>query len=161
MEYSSIHATEDQLDQICAIWEAGWHEAHAAIVPGNLAQLRTHESFLERAAELIENTFVASDGTAVLGFYMVKDDELYQMYVAPKARGVGLAQALISDAEKRIRAQGHTSAWLACAVGNDRAGRFYEKAGWMNSGATVVELDTSSGAFPLEVWRFVKDLNTS
>ena len=90
---------------------------------------------------------------------MVTEDELYQMYVSRDARGTGIAQALITDAENRIRGAGQPSAWLACAVGNERAGRFYEKSGWINSGQTIVELDTSSEAFPLEVWKFVKDLN--
>lgn len=158
MTYFLEDAGKDQIPQIAAIWEAGWHEAHADIVPAELRELRSTQSFLDRADEYLENTRVACAADEVLGFCMVKDDELYQMYVSPKARGSGAAQALIADAEFRIRDAEHTVAWLACAVGNARAARFYEKTGWVNAGRQVVELDTSGGAFPLEVWRFQKPL---
>lgn len=159
MDYSIKPATDGLVEQISAIWETSWHEAHAEIVPPELAELRNTQSFLERTSENIESTVIAIDGTTVLGFCMVKEDELYQMYVSRGARGSGVAQALMSDAERRIRSNGYASAWLACAVGNERAGRFYEKSGWTNMGRTVVELDTSSGPFPLEVWRFERDLH--
>ncbi|MFQ6550444.1 GNAT family N-acetyltransferase [Aestuariibius sp. 2305UL40-4] len=92
---------------------------------------------------------------------MTKENKLQQMYVSPKARGSGVAQALMEDAENRISTAGHPMAWLACAVGNGPASRFDEKSGWTNAGRHVVALDTSDGAFPLEVWRFEKQLSTS
>ncbi|WP_300030755.1 GNAT family N-acetyltransferase [uncultured Roseobacter sp.] len=159
MDYRIVPATNGFVKQISAIWETGWQEAHANIVPPQLAKLRNRQSFTERALENVGGTAVAIDGTTVLGFCMVKQDELYQMYVSPDARGTGVAQALINEAENRVRANGYATAWLACAVGNERAGRFYEKSGWINTGRTIVELDTSSGPFHLEVWRFEKDLH--
>lgn len=156
MHYSLETPTEGHVEQICAIWGSGWHEAHADIVPHRLCELRTEDSFRERALENLACTRIAVDGANVLGFCMVKDDELYQMYVSPVARGSGVAKALIGDAEVRIAAHGHKLAWLACAVGNLRAGRFYEKSGWVNLGRRVVNLDTSEGDFPLDVWRFEK-----
>ena len=80
------------------------------------------------------------------------------MYVAPAARGTGAAQALMADAEARIRGAGHGRAWLACAIGNAMAARFYEKCGWVNVGTEVVDLDVPHGAFALKVWRFEKVL---
>ena len=87
---------------------------------------------------------------------MVKNDELYQMYVSQVARGSGVAKALIGDAEVRVAGNGYDLAWLACAIGNHRASRFYEKSGWINRGQRVVNLDTSEGDFPLDVLRFEK-----
>lgn len=159
MEYILESATNQQLEQICEIWEAGWHEAHAAIVPPELLLLRTKESFRTRALENLGCTRVALDQSGVLGFCMVKEDELYQMYVSRRARGSGVAQALIRDAEDRIRANGHKTAWLACGVGNERARHFYSKSGWVNAGKKIVDMDTSAGSFPLEVWRFEKELH--
>ena len=159
MTYFLDVASQDQIPQIAEIWEAGWHEAHADIVPAELRRLRSTQSFLDRTGDNLTNTRVAHSADEVLGFCMVKDDELYQMYVSPQARGSGAAQALIADAEHRIRDAGHAVAWLACAVGNARAARFYEKTGWVNAGRQVVELDTSDGTFPLEVWRFEKPLD--
>ncbi len=49
-------------------------------------------------------------------------------------------------------------AWLACAVGNTRAARFYEKSGWRNAGTFVMMTDTSNGPFPVDQWRFEKRL---
>ena len=140
------------------LWESGWHDAHAEIVPADLTAQRTSESFVERLRNRIERTRVGVDNGEVLGLCMTQDDELYQMYVAPAARGTGLAQALILDAETRLKAAGHQTAWLACAVGNARAARFYEKSGWRNVGTRTVNLETTQGEFPLEVWRYEKRL---
>ncbi|MDX8354320.1 GNAT family N-acetyltransferase [Cognatiyoonia sp. IB215182] len=151
-------ATETHIEQIFSIWEAGWHEAHAEIVPPSLRDLRTRASFKERALQNVADTYVAVGDDVVLGFCMVKENEVYQMYVSQHARGLGVAQSLMSEAESRIHSNGHHTAWLACAVGNERAARFYEKSGWVNAGKQVVDLDTSAGTFPLEVWRFEKSL---
>ena len=161
MRYTLEFPTDAHLGQISAIWETGWHEAHAAIVPSALCEFRTSKSFHDRTLENLATTRIATDGSEVLGFCMVKKDELYQMYVSANARGSGVARLLIEDAENRISVAGHRTAWLACAIGNDRASRFYEKSGWANAGRRIVELETSKGAFPLEVWRFEKQLRVS
>jgi hypothetical protein len=49
-------------------------------------------------------------------------------------------------------------AWLACAVGNMRAARFYEKSGWHRAGTFVMLSETSNGPFPVDQWRFEKRL---
>ena len=146
--------TQEHEADISAIWEAGWHQAHAEIVPAELLRRRTTQSFLDRTKDCLANTRIVHADGAILGFCMVKEDELYQLYVAPAGRGTGAAQTLIMDAENRIRAAGYNTPWLGCAVGNARAMRFYEKSGWTNQGREVIELDTSEGTFPLEVWRF-------
>ena len=68
---------------------------------------------------------------------------------------------LIDDAEARLAESGITTAWLACAIGNDRAARFYEKCGWHRSGTMVNHLETREGEFLLEVWRYEKPLPTN
>ena len=161
MDFILEFPTKEQARQICTIWEAGWHEAHADIVPPELRGLRTAKSFSERTLRNLACTRVARAGANVLGFCMIKENELFQMYVSRQARGSGVAQALIQDAVSRISAAGHKTAWLACAIGNERAARFYERSGWTNAGQQVVDLDTSKGAFALEVWRFEKHLSTS
>lgn len=159
MDHMLDFAASTKVAQIAALWEAGWHDAHSDIVPAHLTEIRTTKSFLDRTRQNLAATRVIHDGTDLFGFCMVAQDELYQLYVAPQARGIGVARILIRDAERRIIAAGHSTAWLACAVGNTRAARFYEKSGWRNAGLKVVELDTSADAFPLEVWRFEKRLN--
>lgn len=92
------------------------------------------------------------------GLCWVKGEELYQIYVAPQARGTGAAVALVADAEARLRDAGVGMAWLACAIGNDRAARFYEKSGWRRTGVVPGRLDVPGGTFAMEVWRYEKEL---
>jgi ribosomal protein S18 acetylase RimI-like enzyme len=89
---------------------------------------------------------------------MVKGDELYQLYVAAESRGSGVAAKLIEDAEARLAEAGVRTAWLACAIGNDRAATFYEKQGWRRAGRMINQLETTAGIYPLEVWRYEKSL---
>ncbi len=96
-----------------------------------------------------------------LGFSIVQGAELYQLFVSGPSRGSGVAAALIADAEARLSASGVATAWLACAIGNERAARFYEKCGWSRVGTMINRLDTPSGPFPLEVWRYEKSLSSS
>jgi GNAT superfamily N-acetyltransferase len=95
---------------------------------------------------------------APVGFCIVRGDELYQLFVSAQSRGSGVAAALIADAEARLSATGAETAWLACAIGNERAARFYEKCGWHRAGTTMNQVETSNGTFPLEVWRYEKSL---
>ncbi|WP_328600485.1 GNAT family N-acetyltransferase [Mesorhizobium xinjiangense] len=95
-----------------------------------------------------------------VGFCMIKQDELYQLFVSREARGAGVAAALLVDAEKRLAANGVTKAWLACAIGNERAARFYEKSGWHRVGPMINELETPDGTFQLEVWRYEKPMRS-
>ena len=147
-----------ELDALATLWLDGWRDAHAAIVPAALARVRTWESFRERLAAALDEVRVAGPVGSPLGFAMLKGDELYQLYVSAQARGSGLAQALMDEAESRLAARGVTTAWLACAIGNERAARFYEKHGWRRTGVMTSILETTEGPFPLDVWRYEREL---
>lgn len=92
------------------------------------------------------------------GLSIVKGDELNQLFVAAAARGSGVGTILIDDAEQRIAAAGYRIAWLACAIGNDRAARFYEKRGWQRTVTFTSRLETPDGEFLLDVWRYEKSV---
>lgn len=154
-------ADECELDQLARVWLDAWNDAHAQIVPPELKRLRTLESFRDRLRAALPRTRAAGPVGAPVGFYVLKDDELYQLFVAAEARGTGVAAALIADAEASLAASGVRTAWLACAIGNDRAARFYEKSGWRRVGTMVNEAETSEGTFQLDVWRFEKDVRSS
>lgn len=154
-------AGEGEIDAIARIWYDGWQDAHAQIVPAALARVRTLESFRDRLRTSLATVRVISPPGAPLGFCMVKADELYQLYVSAQARGLGIAVALIADAEAQLARSGVRTAWLSCAIGNERAAKFYEKCGWRRVGSMVNRLDTTSGEFLLETWRYEKSLTGS
>ena len=154
-------ADSAEIDHLARLWYDGWHEAHAPLVPPELTRLRTLENFRERLHAALPNIRVAGSLGAPIGICILKGEELYQLYVSPEARGSGVAAALITDAEARLAMRGVETAWLACAVGNGRAARFYEKSGWRLAAMVVNSLETSSGPFPLEVWRYEKRLTRS
>jgi GNAT superfamily N-acetyltransferase len=147
-----------ELDQLSRIWFDGWYEAHAHLVPAALTRVRTLESFRARLAAALPLTRVVGEPGRPLGFHMIRESELFQLFVSPEARGSGAAAALIADAESLLRARGVHTAWLACAIGNDRAARFYEKSGWRRTGTMINKAETSEGTFALEVWRYEKQL---
>ena len=151
-------AEETELHQLARVWFQSWQDAHAAIVPAELTRARTLENFAQRLGDLLLDTRVVGPVGSPAGFCIVKDDELYQLFVAAEARGSGAAAALIVDAERRLADRGVRTAWLACAIGNERAARFYEKCGWRRSGTIVSQLETEAGVIPLEVWRYEKDV---
>ena len=151
-------AEAGELADLARIWYDGWHDAHAQIVPAELAELRTPESFQERLLAALPDVRVAGPSGAAIGFHIVKDDELYQLYVSAQARGSGVAAALIADAETRLVKAGVDTAWLACAIGNGRAARFYEKCGWHRAATMYYHAETSRGPFVLQVWRYEKPL---
>ena len=148
------NAIEADVDTLTRLWFDGWQDGHAAVVPADLRRLRTQESFRERLVEALDRVRVSERDGKLLGFSMLKGDELYQFYVSAEARGSDVAPALMADAVARLRAGGVGIAWLACAIGNDRAARFYEKSGWHRAGVVTSALATPDGVFHLEVWRY-------
>ena len=154
-------AIERELDRLASIWFDGWHESHSRIVPAELSRVRTVENFRARLQKHLPRVRVVGPVGSPTGFAIVKRDELYQLFVAPAARGTGAAAALVADAERQLSQSGFATAWLACAIGNDRAARFYEKCGWRRTGTMINQVETSGGLFALEVWRYEKSLGTT
>jgi GNAT superfamily N-acetyltransferase len=56
--------------------------------------------------------------------------ELWVLYVAPSHWGHGYGYALLRDAEEALATTGRRDLTLWVLEGNDRARRFYERAGW-------------------------------
>ena len=148
------NAIEADVAALAHLWFHGWQDGHAAVLPAELARLRTLESFHQRLVEALDRVRVCERDGKLLGFSMLKGDELYQFYVSAEARGSDVAPSLMTDALERLRAAGVEIAWLACAIGNDRAARFYEKSGWRRAGVFTSELPTPDGIFRLNVWRY-------
>jgi len=145
-------------EAVAAIWQEGWRDGHLGHVPEELHAHRGPEHFSRRARELVDHTVVATDGPgAVVGFVVVIDDEVEQLYVHARARGSGVADALLGHAEREIAERFHT-AWLAVAEGNARARRFYERRGWRNAGPMAYEAAAGGGTFTVPTLRYEADV---
>ena len=149
-------AEKIEISSLAKLWHDGWHEAHAQIVPAELTQLRTLENFRSRLQALLPTVRVIGPLCAPAGFCIIKEEEVYQLYVSAQSRGIGVAAVLIADAEARLSEHGVKTAWLGCVIGNERAARFYEKSGWHRTGMVTYHTDTAIG--PFQLWRYEKSL---
>ena len=161
MTLSGRDASSSEVEKLARVWYDAWRDAHLHLAPPALARARTLESFTERMAAALPEVRVLGDVGNPLGFHLVRDDELNQLFVAATARGTGAAHALIADAEWRLSERGVEVAWLACAIGNDRAARFYEKCGWRRAGVVTSLIEIPEGTLPFDVWRYEKSLRPS
>jgi GNAT superfamily N-acetyltransferase len=152
-------AEPSDIHHLAQVWYQAWLDAHARILPAELIRVRTLESFRDRLAADLPRVRVVGPPGSPVGLCTIKESELYQLFVAASARGTGAAAALVADAERRLADNGVETAWLACAIGNERAARFYEKCGWRRVGTMVSELETTEGPFSLESWRYEKALS--
>ena len=75
-------ARAEDASEIAEIWYRGWQDGHLGFVPQELVDARTEASFRTRASERISDTTAATVDGAVVGFVMVVDDEVEQVYVA-------------------------------------------------------------------------------
>ncbi|QQA44128.1 GNAT family N-acetyltransferase [Pelagovum pacificum] len=151
-------ATPGELDALAELWFDGWRDAHLDHVPAELTALRTLEDFRARLARMPDTVRVTGPEGAPTGFCAVRDNEIYQLFVAAGARGTGAAAALIADGEARIAAAGHREAMLDVVEQNARARRFYERCGWQVRGRELRTVDTSAGGFEMELVVMVKPL---
>jgi GNAT superfamily N-acetyltransferase len=149
---------EHDASAIAEIWRLGWRDGHRGFVPDELVAARTDESFASRATALANKMTVAVVDGAVAGFVLVVDDEVEQVYVSAAHRGTGVADVLLREAERQVRANGHSSAWLAVVAGNARARAFYARAGWCDEGPFDYRAAADGGSITVPCHRYTKDV---
>lgn len=137
--------TDDDVPTVGTIWAAAWRDGHAGHVDPALEEIRTPESFVPRAARRVPLTVVAERGGEVVGFATIAGNEVEELFVDGRARGTGVASALLRDAEERIASGGWYDGWLAVVSGNARARRFYEREGWRDAGPFDYAAEGSDG----------------
>lgn len=89
--------------------------------------------------------FLARLGTTAAGSAMYSeygmtdpgDCALYGMWVDPACRGAGVGWALVEAVIAQARAAGKRRVVLHIVSGNDRAGRLYERTGFVPTGRTI------------------------
>ena len=146
------------IDTLARLWHDGWREAHLAHVPAELTAKRTLASFRARLVAFGDDLRTAGAVGKPLGFCAIREDELDQIFVSRAARGTGLAAALLSDGEARLKDNGIIRAHLLCVIENVRAARFYERRGWENMGVFREPVQTEEGPFVFDLLRFEKTL---
>ena len=148
-------ASVEDVEDIAVLWHRGWRDGHLGHVPEALHPFRRLVDFQQRVPPRIPTTTVAVGGTEIVGFVTVHDDEVEQVYVAASARGSGVAALLLRHGETVVAAR-HPKAWLAVAVGNARARRFYERQGWTDAAALDYPAETAAGPIPVPCRRYEK-----
>jgi len=158
--YTVRRATHDDVDDVANIWRIGWADGHSGNVPPKLVDHRQDiDQYISRSRDRIDTMWVAaSEEGRVLGFVVVKEDELEQVYVDRSARGSGVAAALLRQGEDEVRRAGYMRAWLAVVAGNARARAFYARQGWRDAGPFIYHAETAEGTFPVPSHRYEVDL---
>lgn len=151
-------AQAPDLAPLARLWHQGWRDAHLPLVPKALATRRTLDSFIDRMALALPRVRTLGPVGAPLGFHLIKDDELNQLYVDEAYRGAGIATMLVVDAEERLLEADVATPWLACPIGNARAARFCQKVGWTLARAQTIPTEIPGGWYPFRIWRYEKQL---
>ncbi|MGW6644708.1 N-acetyltransferase family protein [Streptomyces iakyrus] len=144
--------TPADCDRVAEIRVGGWRSAYRGLIPQSyLDGLSVEEDAERRRAFLSQGdgsvvNLVAEDaggelvGWACHGPYRegevrTEDAELYAIYVHPRHVGQGAGRALLTESVARCSAAGHGRLLLWVLKENDRARRFYERAGFRADGA--------------------------
>lgn len=149
-------ATRDDAAHIARVRVETWRAAYRGLIDtAVLDRLDMHREATARAARWDEHhadprtaNLVAELRGEVVGWAAVgptrdaalpRYGELYALYVLPAHWSRGVGHALIAVAEERLRAAGFRRALLWVLEVNERAAAFYERHGWVEDGATLVD----------------------
>ncbi|MGJ8570506.1 MAG: GNAT family N-acetyltransferase [Hoeflea sp.] len=116
--------------EIVEILHQGWHDAHAHLVAVEILKYRTSH-YIDDLYRTSTDMFHVADEGRILGFVVVNGAELTKLFVARDVRGSGIAEKLLAYGEEKIAAGGFAVGELLCLAGNERAERFYTRAGWI------------------------------
>jgi len=150
-------ATVGDVEAIATVWHDGWLDGHLGHVPDALLQHRRPADFRRRVPAMVDVTTVATDAGGVIGFVMVRDDEVEQLYVEQRARGGGTAAGLLRRGQELISIR-YDRAWLAVVPGNSRARRFYAREGWHDTGTIDHPAPIAGGSISVVAHRYEKRL---
>jgi GNAT superfamily N-acetyltransferase len=133
-----------------------WRAAYDGLIPQHVLDRLDPEREAVRRAELWDQyhadgrmvDLIAEADGELAGWAAVGpsiDDDLpgngqvYAIYALPGFWGRGVGHALMAAAEEHLRSVGFAEAHLWYLDGNERAGRFYDRHGWFEDGATQVD----------------------
>lgn len=141
-------------ERVAEIRVRGWQSAYKGLIPQSYLDALGVEQDAQRRREHFERSdgtvvnLVAERDGEVVGWAChgpYRDDEvraddtgaaeLYAIYVHPDRAGAGAGRALLTASTGRCAAAGYERMLLWVLKGNERARRFYERAGFGPDGA--------------------------
>ncbi|MCX5405832.1 GNAT family N-acetyltransferase [Streptomyces sp. NBC_00335] len=148
--------TEPDIDAVAAVRVSGWRYAYAGLMPQSyLDGLSAAEYAGQRRAAFadpanaVTNLVAEGPDGAVLGWAAFgpaqgtdpegaapDEGELYALYARPDVIGTGVGRALLTEV---LRRAAYPAVRLWVVEGNDRARRFYERAGFRPDGGVLVD----------------------
>ncbi|MGY1496359.1 N-acetyltransferase family protein [Streptomyces sp. QTS52] len=143
--------TLDDCERVSEIRIRGWQHAYQGLMPQPYLDAlsvpedaeRRRMFFVRAGSEVVD--LVAEQAGEVVGWachgpyrdgeIRTDDAELYAIYVDAGRFGTGVGQALLREAVRRCADARHPRMLLWVLKGNERARRFYERAGFAADGA--------------------------
>jgi ribosomal protein S18 acetylase RimI-like enzyme len=141
-------ATEADVPALARVFVRCWRDAYRGVVADEIVDALDPASEERRWRALVaeHHVLVARDRGVVVGmvrFGADADDpargHVFSLYVDPPASGAGVGRALLGRACDELAGEGLAGATLWVFAANERARRFYEAAGWNETGRTRVE----------------------
>ncbi|MEV6547164.1 GNAT family N-acetyltransferase [Streptomyces sp. NPDC051597] len=144
--------TAADCEAVAAARVTGWRTAYRGLVPQTYLDALSVERDAERRREQLARGdgsvvhLVAERAGEVIGWgcggpyreesgARTADGEVYALYVRPDHWSTGAGRLLLAGLTARVAAQGHPRLLLWVLKANDRARRFYERAGFAPDGA--------------------------
>ena len=145
-------ATVQDARGIAEVHVAAWRWAYRDLMPDTVLEGLSIDDREARWREGFDGPrpgwgcLVAEDHGRIVGFvgYGPPEErtdtaglgEVYAIYLDPSVVGSGVGRDLLERATERLRAAGWRRAFLWVLETNERARRFYERAGWSWDGTT-------------------------
>ena len=139
--------TDAEKDGKAYVHYTAWNETYPGLMPAEYLASRTPERQRQRTYEHPENTLVAVADGQVVGFAQYRPrardivsvpaaGEVGALYVLEKYQRRGIGAALLRECLRRLP---EGPAALFVLRGNEKAIRFYEKQGFVFTGAELVQ----------------------
>jgi GNAT superfamily N-acetyltransferase len=150
MDVTCRPMTAADFDAVCELHVRAWQTAYRGIVPQSfLDGMDPAERARRSRGQDLSGQHVAEAGGEVVGWASAgpyRDDdgdapgpgcgEIEAIYARPDVVGAGVGRALMTHTLAELDRAGLRPVLLWVLAGNDRARRFYEKAGFHVDGAT-------------------------
>jgi ribosomal protein S18 acetylase RimI-like enzyme len=161
-------ATPADLTDIATIRIRSWQEAYRGSVPqGYLDSLDVAAEVARREGIPLDGQSVAELNGKVVGWvsvgpYRADEDErvpgpscgeVAAIYALPEVWGLGVGRTLMAYGMGELRRRGLSPVLLWVLVANERARRFYERAGFHSDG-TVVDFEVGGATLPEMRYRY-------